>query len=56
MIDDAANEDLREVKAIDAEAGGCAAHGVALLLASVAAVLLMALVTFACWALYRVLA
>jgi hypothetical protein len=32
---------------------GCAAHGVALLIASLAAVVLMGLVTFGCWVLYR---
>ena len=48
MNDDAAND--------DAAIGGCAAHGVALLLASGAAVVLMALVTFGCWVLYRLFA
>jgi hypothetical protein len=36
--------------------GGCAAHGVALLLASTAAVVLMAAMTFGCWLLYRLVA
>jgi hypothetical protein len=39
-----------------AQVGGCAAHGLVLLLASVAAVLLMLAVTVACWGLYRLLA
>jgi hypothetical protein len=39
----------------DESVHGCMAHGAVLLVASVAAVILMALVTFACWALYRLL-
>jgi hypothetical protein len=39
-----------------APVGGCAAHGLALLMASVAAVILMLAVTFACWGLYRLIA
>jgi flagellar biogenesis protein FliO len=36
--------------------GGCAAHGAALLIASAAVIVLMALVTFGCWLLYRLIA
>lgn len=40
----------------DEPPGGCAAHGVALLLASAALVAAIATVTVGCWLLYRLVA
>jgi hypothetical protein len=44
---------LNTSAATDEPPGGCAAHGVALLLASAALVAAMAAITFGCWLLYR---
>ena len=52
--DEVGNED--RVGKVGEPSGGCAVHGAALLIASAAAITLMAVVTFGCWLLYRLVA